>query len=55
MSRITKNNGYPEGGICEQFGYLPKLVVCTNNSDMNELSEIQHRRNKCNHKYNIME
>jgi len=54
MSRTTKNNSPPEGSIYEQFAYLPKLVVYTNSSDMNPLSEIQHRRNKCNHKYNIM-
>jgi len=40
MNRITKNNG-PEGGICEQFQYLPKLVVYTNSSDLNELYAVQ--------------
>lgn len=41
MSRTIKNNSRPPGGICEQFGYLPKLVVCTNNSGMNELCTIK--------------
>jgi len=40
MNRITKDNSRPEGGICEQFTHLPKLVAYTNSSDMNELSEI---------------
>ena len=33
----TKNNGRPEGCICEQFVYLIKLAVYPNSSDMNEL------------------
>jgi len=36
----TKNNGRPEGCICEQFVYLIKLAVYSNSSDINELSEI---------------
>ncbi|BAI80370.1 hypothetical protein DEFDS_0896 [Deferribacter desulfuricans SSM1] len=35
-----KNNIRLEGCICEQFAYLPKLVVYPNSSDMNELSAI---------------
>ena len=35
MNRTTKNNSRPEGSICEQSAYLPKLVVYTNSSDMN--------------------
>ena len=41
-----KNNVRPEGCICEQFAYLPKFVVYTNNSDMNELSAIGRKRRK---------
>jgi hypothetical protein len=40
MIRETIDNGHPEGGICEQFAYLPNLVAYPNTSDMNELSEI---------------
>jgi len=35
----TKNNGRPEGCICEQFVYLIKLAVYSNSSDMNELGD----------------
>ena len=35
-----KNNGHPEGCICEQFTYLPNLAVYPNSSDMNELYAI---------------
>ena len=35
-----RNNSRPEGCICEQFAYLPKLVVYPNSSDMNELYDI---------------
>jgi len=40
MNRATKINDRPEGGICEQFGYLPKFVVYTNSSGVNLLGEI---------------
>ena len=33
-----KNNNRPEVCICEQFAYLPNLVVYPNGSDMNELA-----------------
>ena len=40
MTKEIRNNGRPEGGIYEQFGYLPKLVVYLNSSDIDKLSEI---------------
>lgn len=40
MTKETKNNDHPEVCICEQFAYLPKLVVYTNSSYMNELGDI---------------
>jgi len=36
----TKNNGRPEGGICEQFAYTPNSDGYPNSSGMNELGEI---------------
>ena len=39
---MTKNkNSHPEGYIYEQFVYRSYLVEYPNNSDMNELYEIQ--------------
>ena len=32
-----------KGWICEQFAYLPNLVVYPNTSDINELSEMATR------------
>lgn len=40
MIRETIDNGHPEGGIYEQFAYLPNFVVYPNSSDMNELGVI---------------
>ena len=37
----TKNNGRPEGSICEWFAYTFYWKYNPNCSDMNELSEIQ--------------
>ncbi|MCD6192119.1 MAG: hypothetical protein J7L26_01455 [Candidatus Aminicenantes bacterium] len=41
MTKETKNNGYPEGGIYELFAYTLKLLAYPNNSHMNELAEIR--------------
>ncbi len=40
MTKETKNNGHPEGGIYELLAHTPKLPVYPNISDMNELGEI---------------
>ena len=40
MEIKAKNNGCPEGCICDQFGYLPHSVVYMNRSDITELYEI---------------
>ena len=40
MTKETKNNGHPEGGIYELFAYTPKLLAYPNNSHMNELGVI---------------
>ncbi len=34
------SSSQPDGCICEQFPYLPKLGVCRNSSDINELYAI---------------
>jgi len=33
----TKNNGRPEGSICERFAYTSHSGAYPNNSDMDEL------------------
>ncbi len=40
MTRETKNNSHPEGGIYEQFAYTLKLSAYQKISDMKEISEI---------------
>jgi len=35
------SSGRLEGGICEQFVYLPDLAVYRKSSDMNELDDIR--------------
>jgi len=42
----AKNNGRFEKGICKRFGYLLKLVVYPNGSDMKDLEEIFSRRSE---------
>lgn len=37
MIERTKMYSRPEGCICEQFAYLPNMVVYPTSSDMNEL------------------
>jgi len=40
MTKETKNNGHPEGGIYELFAYTLKLLAYPNNSHMNELCDM---------------
>ena len=40
MTKETKSNDHPEGGIYEPFAYTPKLSAYPNISDIYELSEI---------------
>jgi len=40
MGIKAKNNGCPEGCICEQFGYLVSLDEYLNSSDIYELCDM---------------
>jgi len=42
----TKNNGRPEGSICERFAYTSYLAVYPNSSDMNELGDTTLNKEK---------
>jgi len=41
MTGETKGSAHRGGSICEQFGYLPDLVLCLKGSDMKGLCEIR--------------